>query len=321
MHPRNRFQSRYDFPRLIAGIPDLARYLRPNPAGDMSIDFADPAAVTALNRALLKDAYGISYWDVPPGYLCPPIPGRTDYIQHVADLLATSHGGSVPGGKTVVVLDIGVGANCIYPIIGVSEYGWRFVGSEIDPAALQSARTIVAKNPSLSGRIECRQQTSSASIFHGIVRPGEAFDLTVCNPPFHASAAEAAQGTRRKLRNLSGARAAAAPVLNFGGQARELWCRGGEAAFVRRMIAESATLPDTCLWYTTLVSKSDSLPAIYRALDQAGVADSRTIAMQLGQKQSRIVAWTFIALPEHPVWRRKRNSRNAIAQKRIAPPA
>src|SRR5688572_21763289 len=116
MHPRNRHQARYDFAPLIRTSPELAVFVRPNPYGDESIDFADPAAVTALNRALLKHFYGISYWQIPPGYLCPPIPGRADYIHHVADLLATSHHGSIPHGASVAVLDIGVGANCIYPI-------------------------------------------------------------------------------------------------------------------------------------------------------------------------------------------------------------
>lgn len=93
LHPRNRHRSRYDFPALIASCPALAPFVKPNAWGDVSVDFADPAAVKMLNRALLQHFYGIEHWDIPADYLCPPIPGRADYLHHLADLLATSNGG------------------------------------------------------------------------------------------------------------------------------------------------------------------------------------------------------------------------------------
>jgi 23S rRNA (adenine1618-N6)-methyltransferase len=235
---------------LIQACPELAPFIRPAPTGRDTIDFADPAAVIALNRALLRHRYGVAQWDIPPGYLCPPIPGRADYIHHVADLLAQGGPAAIPRGPAVVVLDIGTGANCIYPILGVREYGWRFVGTEIDPTALAWARKLIAANPNLAGQIELRQQRSPSRIFLGIAKPGERFAACMCNPPFHASAAEAAAGTLRKVRNLAG-RPVAQPVLNFGGRRTELWCAGGEAGFVRRMIAESAQRPDLCRWFTT----------------------------------------------------------------------
>ena len=286
-HPRNRHRARYDFPSLIKSCPELERFVISHPLGGDTVDFFDPVAVTTLNRALLRHDYGLTWWDIPPGYLCPPIPGRADYIHHAADLLGDNK-------KTdVMVLDIGTGANCIYPIIGVREYGWRFVGTDIDPVAIQSAKKIVAANPVLTGKIECRLQPAPSDIFNGVVRTGECFDLTVCNPPFHASAKEAAEGTLRKLRNLRDSGKVAKPVLNFGGQNHELWCPGGESAFVRRMIAQSVPLGDRCRWFTTLVSKRGSLPAIYYALKVARTTDVRTIAMSQGQKHSRLVAWTF----------------------------
>jgi hypothetical protein len=103
-----------------------------NRYGTESIDFANPAAVKALNQALLKKFYDIAHWDIPPGYLCPPIPGRADYIHHVADLLAGEHEVAIPRGPSVAVLDIGIGANCVYPIVGCHDYGWQFVGTDID---------------------------------------------------------------------------------------------------------------------------------------------------------------------------------------------
>lgn len=283
LHPRNRFRTRYDFLRLIAASPALGPFVRLNEHGDDSIDYADPQAVKALNQALLKEAYGLQHWDLPPGYLCPPIPGRGDYVHYLADLIAGRQ------GPRVRVLDIGTGANCIYPLIGASEYGWSFVAAELDPTALRWARKLAAANAQVAALIECRQQTSATRCFHGMIRPAERFDLTLCNPPFHASAAEAAAGTRRKTAGLGGKK----DLLNFGGRPGELWCEGGELAFIRRMIAESADFAKNCGWFTTLVSKNAHLPALEKAVRQAGATMTKIIPMAQGQKKSRILAWSF----------------------------
>jgi 23S rRNA (adenine1618-N6)-methyltransferase len=126
-----------------------------------------------------------------------------------------------------------------------------------------------------------------------VIRAGEVFDLSICNPPFHASAEEAAAGSWRKRYHL-GARKPADPVLNFGGKAAELWCQGGELGFVRRMITQSAEFSRRCRWFTTIVSKSAHLPRIHQALREVRVADVKTVEMAQGQKKSRILAWTFM---------------------------
>ena len=309
LHPRNPHRDRYDFGRLIAGSPELAAFVTPNAYGDESINFADPAAVKALNRVLLNLVYGIRDWDIPAQYLCPPIPGRADHLHFLADLLAEESGGVIPRGDSIRVLDIGVGANCIYPLIGHREYGWQFVGTDIDAAAIANAQRIVDAN-GLGGAITLRLQPSPAAIFDGVVQSGEVFDLCMCNPPFHASLAEARSGTQRKWKNLgrdaeykNALGKKKVPVLNFGGQSMELCCEGGEEAFACRMIAESARLPGSCMWFTTLISKSASLPGVYRAIKYAGALQNKTIEMAQGQKKSRIVAWTFFDERQRQVWR------------------
>jgi 23S rRNA (adenine1618-N6)-methyltransferase len=292
MHPRNPHRTGYDFAALVAVSPELAPFVIRAPHGGESIDFANPSAVKALNRALLRHCYGIRTWDIPPGYLCPPIPGRADYVHHLADLLATQNNDTIPRGPEVVILDIGVGANCIYPLIGQHEYGWRFVGTDIDPVALRSAAAIVEAHPALKDRIALRLQTDAHHIFRGVVSPADRFAATICNPPFHASAEAAAIGTRRKLRNLGG-RPPRDLKLNFGGTPKELWCPGGELAFVRRMITESVLVAAQFGWFTTLVSKSEHLPTIRDALARVRAAEVRTIEMSQGQKKSRFVAWRF----------------------------
>lgn len=283
MHPRNRFRGGYDFPLLIAASPALKGFVKPNAYGDDSIDYANPLAVKALNQALLRQAYGLPHWDIPEGYLCPPIPGRSDYLHHLADLIGQRQGPSVRA------LDVGSGANCIYPLLGACEYGWSFVAAEVDEMAHRWAAKIVAANQAVSGLIECRLQKSRAHCFRGIIQPGEHFDLTMCNPPFHASAAEAAEGTQRKRRQL-GLRKAA---LNFGGKSHELWCEGGELAFIRRMMDECVNFAQACRWFTTLVSKSEHLPKLQQVLHQLKPTEVKIIEMAQGQKKSRILAWTF----------------------------
>lgn len=298
LHPRNRHRARYDFDQLVQVSPSLAPYVKLNQYGDASIDFSNAQAVKALNQALLKQFYAVSVWDIPKHYLCPPIPGRADYLHYLADLLSEANAGVIPRGQSVRVLDIGVGANMIYPLIGTHEYGWQFVGADIDAKALNNAQQIIDAN-ALSNWIELRLQLSPASIFKGVISQGENFALTMCNPPFHGSLQEAQTGTQRKWRGLGKNLAKRASnnksaVLNFGGQNAELYCEGGEEAFVAAMIKESRHYATQCIWFTTLISKAANLPSVYRALKKVNALEVKTIEMSQGQKKSRIVAWTFL---------------------------
>ncbi|MCO6550973.1 MAG: 23S rRNA (adenine(1618)-N(6))-methyltransferase RlmF [Gilliamella sp.] len=294
LHCRNKHQNGYDFAKLIKILPELSRYVNQNSYGNLSIDFADPMAVKQLNKALLLNDYQINYWDIPDGYLCPPIPGRADYIHYLADLLAQDNQNSILTGKQIRVLDIGVGANVIYPIIGCAEYDWSFVGSDINPVAIKVALLITQANTLLKNTLQCRLQKDSGSIFKHIIKPNEFYALTLCNPPFHASAEDALASTQTKLKKLGKlTNSTQKTVLNFGGQHAELWCQGGESAFISNMINESTQYKTQCLWFTSLVSKKETLSIINKKLKQAAVVESRIIPMAQGQKVSRFVAWTF----------------------------
>jgi len=301
LHPRSRHRERYDFKQLIATMPELSGFVSVNIYGDESIDFFNPEAVKMLNKAILMHFYGIKYWDIPPGYLCPPIPGRADYIHYIADLLAGKNNGEIPFGDKIKGVDIGTGANCVYPIIGNKEYGWSFIGTEIDPVAIESAKTIVALNPVLKGKIEIRQQNNPKDIFKGIILKDELIDFTICNPPFHASLAEAQSGTLRKLSNLKG-KNITKPILNFGGQNSELWCEGGEERFVGDMVRQSKEFAGSCFWFSTLISKESSLKSVYEKLRTSQATEMKTIAMGQGNKISRIVAWTFLNSEQQSKW-------------------
>jgi 23S rRNA (adenine1618-N6)-methyltransferase len=289
LHPRNPHQGRYNLAQLSLGHAPLQSHLVLTPAGEQSINFSDPVAVQALNAALLKHYYQINYWQLPPGYLCPPIPGRADYMHYAADLLADSNG--VPTGKQINLLDIGCGANLIYPIIANRSYGWRCVGTDIDALALKAAQLIIDSNSQLNGQISLRRQTDSSKLFHGIIKAGEYFQLTVCNPPFYGSAAEAAAANQRKRNNLK--LADSPQQRNFAGQQHELWCPGGELAFIQKMITESVDFASQVGWFTSLVSQQSHLKVLDAAAHQAGAVAVKQLKMQQGQKSSHLLAWRF----------------------------
>lgn len=302
LHPRNRYREAYNFDLLKESCPELSPFVKINKYGDESIDFFDPIAVKILNKALLREHYNIDYWDFPTNYLCPPIPGRSDYILYVADLLASINKGNIPTGNRISCLDIGVGANCIYPIIGTMEYDWSFIGSDVDAISLQSAKKIVDSNTNLKGNIELRLQRNFLDIFKNIIYPDEHFDLTVCNPPFHSSAKEANSVSKRKLKNLK-ANKGNKTVLNFGGQSNELWCDGGEEKFLSKMILQSKDYAASVFWFTSLVSKEANLKSVYRKLKEVGAKTVETIPMATGNKKSRIIAWTFLSKKEIDKWK------------------
>lgn len=287
LHPRNQHRDGYDFVRLVAYLPELEAFTISNPVGQTTIDFQDVSAVRMLNRALLKTYYNIDFWDIPANYLCPPIPGRVDYIHYLADLLARSNNQEIPRGRNVKALDIGTGASLVYPLTGQSEYGWHFTGVDIDKAAINSAQKICEFNKL---NITLRRQNNPENIFRGVIERNDVFHITLCNPPFHASLEQATKGTQRKWRNLGKGHST---KLNFGGQNAELWCPGGEIKFIARMVEQSMEFADQCLWFSSLVSKKDNLRPLYKILEKAKVADFKVVEMAQGQKTSRFVAWTY----------------------------
>lgn len=305
LHPRNKNRERYDLIALVRVNPKLEKYITRNNYGENSIDFSNPAAVKILNKSLLKYHYKIEYWEFPDKNLCPPIPGRADYIHHIADLLAEHNTGIIPTGDKITCFDIGTGASCIYPIIGVTEYNWSFIASDIDPKSIKSAKNIVTRNSSLKNKVECRLQKNPKNIFYGIVGKEDKIDLSICNPSFHSSVEDAQKGTQRKVKNLSG-KDAVNPTLNFAGVSNELIYAGGEYKFIQNMIKESKKFAKNFCWFSTLVSKQSNLKGTYKSLEKLEAKQIRTIPMGTGNKSTRIVAWTFLSEEEQKEWAKTR---------------
>ena len=306
LHPRNEHRARYDFPALIEELPELQNFVMPNKFGDDSINFSDAKAVKCLNTALLKKHYNIEFWDIPEGYLVPPIPGRADYIHYAADLITSSNFGRMP--ENIKALDLGVGASCIYPIIGTQEYGWTFIASDIDPKSIEASQEIADKNSVLKDKIDLRLQSKPKNKLKGILKKGEQIDVIICNPPFHGSQEEANAGSLRKLSNLNKKRVEKVD-LNFGGQNAELWCNGGEIKFIKHLIDEGKDFGKSVFWFSTLIAKRNHEEILVRFMKQAGATDVKIILVGQGNKTGRIVAWTFLDSDEQKEWKKERWSK------------
>ena len=292
MHPNNLHRDPYNFKVLTEKHLPLQPFVFVNEYDTSTIDFANPEAVFHLNKALLLKHYGIKEYTIPSKYLCPPVPGRADYIHFIHDLLSEN----TPEQKEIRGLDVGVGANCIYPILGAQLYGWDMVGADISKIAVSAAKANVEATPSLKEKVDIRYQSNNAHIFEGIIKNGEHYDFTMCNPPFHASEEEALKGTLRKLYNLKkedgGFQTKEDITRNFGGHANELWVNGGEALFIKRMIKQSVTFKTQVGFFTTLVSKKENLNKFYKLITKLK-GTHQTIKMAHGNKISHILIWHF----------------------------
>lgn len=288
MHPNNPHADPYNFIELIKANPNLGDYVFTNEYQTNTIDFANAEAVFNLNKALLMHHYDLTDYTLPRGYLCPAVPGRVDYLCYINELLTEQEKPSK--NKRIKGLDVGVGANCIYPIIGAQLFNWSMVGVDIQEASVEAAKHIVSQTPKLKASIEIKHQKENANIFKGVINSNEYYDFTMCNPPFHSSEEEALKGTKRKLWNLSEENRIIA--RNFGGKPNELWCNGGEALFIKRMIKQSKDYKEQVGVFTTLVANKSHLNKLYKLLDKAK-ASHKTIIMNIGNKQSRLLVWWF----------------------------
>ncbi|GKA60873.1 methyltransferase-like protein 16 isoform X1 [Tanacetum coccineum] len=260
----------------------------------------------------IEDLGGFGAWWIPDGQLCPTVPNRSNYIHWIEDLLSSDIIPNSNGDKNSIKgLDIGTGANCIYPLLGASLLGWSFVGTDVTDVALEWAERNVKNNPQISELIEIRkvdyekqmidqdtnddesytnisrntEQTCDenksyhgAPILAGVVKSGETFDFCMCNPPFFESMEESGLN----------------PNTSCGGTPAEMVCPGGEQAFISRMIQDSVQLKQSFRWYTSMVGKKSSLKSLTSKLREVGVSVVKTTEFVQGQTCRWGIAWSFV---------------------------
>ncbi|SDB37120.1 23S rRNA (adenine1618-N6)-methyltransferase [Flavobacteriaceae bacterium MAR_2010_188] len=290
MHPKNPYSDRYDIKGLAKHYPSLKEHIILNPDGQQTIDFSSSLSVFELNKAILLKDFDLEEYQLPTGYLIPPIPGRLDYLLHLKEFLIEKF--KIKKDSEIKGLDIGSGANGIYCILAAQYFNWNMVGAESDARAVEIANNNINGNKRLKDRVEIRLQKDKSFLFKNIIQPDEQFDFSICNPPFHSSKEEALKGSFKKIRNLGGTATDQDISLNFEGQANELWCNGGESLFIKRMIKESVSYKSQVKVFSSLVSKSENLPKIEKQLRKIK-SQHQIIPMEQGNKKSRIVLWWF----------------------------
>ncbi len=164
--PRNRGYTRQPPPptpllscRTVSDHAEFDPLIR-TPAGEQSVDFANPQAVKALNKALLAHFMPLhtGTFRFRQNRRCP-----SKYLYPVIWRIRLGETtGAFRRGATII-LDVGGRANCIYPLIGVHEYGWRFTAGEVSDAAMSSAQANIQAN---TGRFRHRSASAKRSGGH-----------------------------------------------------------------------------------------------------------------------------------------------------------
>ncbi|KAK1324341.1 hypothetical protein QJS10_CPA01g00415 [Acorus calamus] len=303
IHPRNRYsENPPDFAALASLYPSFQPFVSCSRDGRRSsIDWTDFNATRELTRVLLHHDHGINWW-IPDGQLCPTVTNRSNYIHWINDLLSLElfvRSGGGPAEK-VRGFDIGTGANCIYPLLGASLYGWSFVGSDVSDVALEWAKWNVDSNSHLVDLIEIRKAgdglpNSGGDVesplsdwdkngYHGppvlvgVVGEDERFEFCMCNPPFFESMEEAGLNPRTAC----------------GGTTEEMVCPGGEQAFVIRIIEDSVVLKESFRWFTSMIGRKANLKALISKLREAKVTVLKTTEFVQGQTARWGLAWSFM---------------------------
>ncbi len=294
MDKNNEPKLLYNFTDLCNKYPALTEYVFVNKYKNNTIDFSNPKAVKTLNKAILFTDYDIKYWEFPDENLCPPIPGRADYIRHLEELLQSSN-----QTKNITILDIGTGATCIYPLLGNALYNWKIVATDIDKVSLDNAQKIIDNNK-LNSQISLRLQSSEYNIFKNIINENDKFMATICNPPFYHSKEDTDKENQRKLKGLG--LKSENSHRNFSGISNELFYKGGEIAFIKRYINESLLYKNNCFWFTILVSKKENIRKVKVALKKLNATEVKSIPIHRGNKITRIMAWTFLNEEEQNIF-------------------
>ena len=346
-HPRNAFQGRYNFEHLVYSYPALEQHVIVGPTGRETVDWANPDAVRALNTSLLVAHYRVNpkYSDIlPTNALMAGVPGRADYVHHIADILSKDNEGIIPKGQHVIGMDIGTGASCIYPTIATSVYGWKMIATDINQPSLESAQAIVDSNNN-QDIIDIRHQINNTSIFNGIIKKNigskkkktniEMIDFAMCNPPFYSSREDFMAESARKMEGLrkskmtrlgrnyasredtgnnatSAKSESVASSNNFGGTDNELWCKGGEVEFVKRIHTESTQYWNKCLWFSSLVSRKKNANKIVKRMRKVGGGGRKNQGVEMvhripiGRKEATILMWTFMDQDIRRDWAKNR---------------
>ncbi|CDH57335.1 duf890 domain-containing protein [Lichtheimia corymbifera JMRC:FSU:9682] len=266
--------SRYPpkFEELAEEYPSFRQFVRYDRKGRPCIEFKDPAAVRMLNWCLLKHHFSLDV-TFPQDRLCPPVPGRLAYIRWIEDILKET---TPTSSEPVHGIDIGVGASCIYPLLGCARNPkWHFLGTEIDEASFNYAKENVEWNQ-LQDRISLRLNGNPSRIF--MLEDTRKYAFCMCNPPFYESKEEVDEGLENKELE---------PSSICTGSTNEMITPGGELQFIGQIIKESLE------WYTSLIGLKKTIKPITQQLKANNITNYVVTSFCQGKTTRWAIAWSF----------------------------
>ncbi|KAL0073039.1 hypothetical protein F4703DRAFT_1800025 [Phycomyces blakesleeanus] len=281
MHPRNQYKNNPpNFKQLAKECPELQPFvcgLESNPY----IDFKNPEASRALTIALLERDFGLQV-DFPLDRLCPTVPNRLNYILWLQDLLKET---MQDKPDHILGMDIGVGASCIYPLLGcVSDPTWSFIGTDIDQVSIEYAQKNVERNQ-LQDRITLIHNTDPNLIFLWDKIPlNSRFAFSMCNPPFYESEDEIKDNSQAKLLE---------PSAICTGTKGEMITKGGEYGFIERMIKESILHKGRIKWYTSMIGQKKTIKPIVNTLKDLNINNYVVTEFNQGKTKRWAIGWSF----------------------------
>ncbi|KAH8739310.1 YbiN-like RNA methylase [Cryptosporidium ryanae] len=305
-----------NFLLLSFGYPELIDCIKIN-NGKVHINYDNPRAIYKISKVLLHYRYKIT-WKIPRGFLVPTIPSRVNYVHYIADLLTPEHIFNteetkglfsktclphktgikhetefcsvktylIPTGRQIFGLDIGVGANCIFPILCNSIYSWSMVGTDISTESLFISNSIIEIN-NLSDSIKLIHQKNVDQILVGILDHPKIsntyFAFSICNPPFYSSNEDSINSTH--------------PNRSRSCKEYEVITIGGEFNFLLKLYKQSKNFQKRVIWFTSQVSKLKNikkLREIFRyELCSKKLEATRIISLKQGKHEKWVLAWSF----------------------------
>ncbi|KAL7554991.1 hypothetical protein ACHAWF_018569, partial [Thalassiosira exigua] len=290
----------------------------------------------SLTRSLLRRHFGLSMPSLPEGRLCPPVPNRANYVCWLRELLARSEdelcgfaaaaSGDAEGGDAVSSwrfrgMDIGTGVSAIYPLLlttklfasndasaeerEVASRKWRFLATDTDPLAVQSARVNVEANrledqihvvrvDDADSPLGVESKARGGPLFSAMEKAKHLaafqpccpidgsqatsekrseypkFDFVMTNPPFYSMSEEATAPRAGDKRSRTDMSANEAVFKSTSPENRDDGCDGdavgGDVGFIAAIMKDSQRFRHHVTWYTSLLAKRSSLDAVLRKL-------------------------------------------------------
>ena len=289
MHPRNIYRfNKPNYEKLACKYAFFKDVVKQNSkTGEYYINYNDSKSNVMLSKVLLKHDFNLEF-EHPLNHLCPPIPQRLNYMLWIQDLLQCCC-----WNKRYHGFDIGVGASCIFPLLGIKigetqNELWSFLASDIDKESIDYANKNVSMNK-LNDKIKIVHQSNANYIFNDIINDKNndnvLFDFTVCNPPFFQHLQETGLNKTR---------------ANNATQSELVFQNGGEIGFIQLIInqIEQLKLYRKINWFTTMLGRKSSIKSITNILKKQATNNNMDIfitntALYQGKQVRWGLAWTY----------------------------